>query len=121
MNTVLQEDQRNDRSSCYEHIRDSRSKYDAQTLDSATDEQQQMTQRPRDQDDERKKDNDGIADEDFEMLPDQELMMKVAFLSFEQMYFSSLSVCFPPYLTHGLTVNICLFNFGNLVVNSLWL
>jgi hypothetical protein len=59
------------KSSCYEHIRDAKTRHDAQTMDAATESQQQIMQRPKDEQEETT-DKD-ITEDDFHMLKDKEL------------------------------------------------
>jgi hypothetical protein len=72
------------KSNCYEHIRDAKTRHDAQTMDTATETQQQMMQRPKDEREETV-DND-ITQDEFHMLKDKE-DLKVFFSC------NSLSTC----------------------------
>ena len=65
------------RSSCYEHIRDARTQHDAQTMDTATEKQQQVMQRPNE--DLEETDDKDITDKDFEILQDETDELKVVF------------------------------------------
>ena len=65
------------RSELYEHVKDSQSQYDTQTMDAATANQEQTQPVPMMQEDE---DHDDVIDDDTEMKPDDSDQVDVCFV-----------------------------------------
>ena len=65
------------RSELYEHVKDSQSQYDTQTMDAATANQEQTQPVPMMQEDE---DRDDVIDDDTEMKPDDSDQVDVGFV-----------------------------------------
>jgi len=66
------------KSNLYEHIRDAKTCHDAQTMDTATESQQQILQRPA-EDQEETNDKD-VTEDDFDMSKEQHNELKVSFI-----------------------------------------